>query len=178
MLVCPRRYAWHLRIWPDRSKRWTRAWRASTTRLSPRCGRAKPDAGSLAFLASDQLQRVHCLRWCPTSRVGSARHFATWLGLAPRQNSSGGWVESANKSLSAHTADSGRSKRVAVHVQEHGSFGVARSLPGASAVQGCGGSARPQDGAHRLALMVKGGAYRPAVPAATESFCFDRVVGH
>jgi len=30
---------------------------------------------------------------------GSARHFATWLGLAPRQNSSGGWVESANRAI-------------------------------------------------------------------------------
>ncbi len=37
--------------------------------------------------------------------------------------------------------------------------------------------------AHKMArivwaLMAKGGAYRAAVPAATESFCFDRVVGH
>ena len=104
----------------------------------------------------------------------SARHFATWLGLAPRQNSSGG-----KQRLGRISKQGNRYLRTLLIL---GAANVLRFMRKNTAVSAWLAALRERRPfkvvavalAHKMArivwaLMVKGGVYRAAVPAAAAS---------
>jgi hypothetical protein len=95
----------------------------------------------------------------------SGREFAAWLGLVPRQNSTGGKTPAGRhhqtrQSLSAPAADQW-SKRQSAAIEGDQSRSMGDRAASAAAAAGRGGCAGEQDGAHRLG----GDAARKRIPA-------------
>jgi transposase len=85
----------------------------------------------------------------------SGRNFAAWIGLVPRQDSTGGKqklgpISKQGRPLFAAHSRRRRDFRLAARHAEPREVSLAYAAPGATALQGRGGSARQQDGPHGL----------------------------
>src|SRR5262245_33272392 len=81
----------------------------------------------------------------------SGRDFAAWIGLVPRQDSTGGKQKLGPISKQGDRYFRRRGDRcVAARPGEFREVSLAHATPGAATLQGRGGGARQQDGAHGL----------------------------
>ncbi len=91
----------------------------------------------------------------------SGRDFAAWIGLVPRQDSTGGkqklgHISKQGDQYLRRIPRRGCSRRPAARPTASREVSLAHRLAGSAAIQGRGGSARQQDGAHRLGAAGQG----------------------